>query len=352
MRTWLALCLLVLALSAGHVSGDDNEEFRLMQAMHKPRTLKTSKIRKLADLSDRTSFKSNLLNPLLRVRDVGSAGHTQARQHIVNQMSSVGWNIEEDRFDDNTPLGRKTFTNVIATQNVNAPRRLTIACHYDSKYFTQFQFIAMSDSAVPCAMMLDLARTLNESLWKNRDSKGAQISLQFIFFDGEEAFNSWTKTDSIYGSRHLAAKWENEKVPIYREMPPVSQNARMDALILLDLIGYKNPTFKNWFSETSHLFERLKKIELRLVREKSLEFEYESKSSRYFTGSVMAGLGVEDDHIPFLQRGVPIMHLIAYPFPQVWHNEQDNASNYDPVSTDNLLKIMRVFIAEYLHLDP
>lgn len=34
-----------------------------------------------------------------------------------------------------------------------------------------------------------------------------EITLQFIFFDGEEAFKKWSRTDSLYGSRHLAAKW-------------------------------------------------------------------------------------------------------------------------------------------------
>jgi hypothetical protein len=38
----------------------------------------------------------------------------------------------------------------------------------------------------------------------------SDVSLQFIFFDGEEAFVQWSSTDSIYGARGLAAKWEKE----------------------------------------------------------------------------------------------------------------------------------------------
>jgi hypothetical protein len=37
--------------------------------------------------------------------------------------------------------------------------------------------------------------------------------LKFIFFDGEEAFEEWGPTDSIYGARHLAAKWEQNAYP-------------------------------------------------------------------------------------------------------------------------------------------
>lgn len=32
------------------------------------------------------------------------------------------------------------------------------------------------------------------------------LSLQLIFFDGEEAFVRWSPTDSLYGSQHLAQK--------------------------------------------------------------------------------------------------------------------------------------------------
>lgn len=39
------------------------------------------------------------------------------------------------------------------------------------------------------------------------------LTLQLIFFDGEEAFFSWSPTDSLYGSRHLAHKMENTAHP-------------------------------------------------------------------------------------------------------------------------------------------
>ena len=31
-----------------------------------------------------------------------------------------------------------------------------------------------------------------------------------MFFDGEEAFEAWTSTDSLYGSRHLAAEMNKQ----------------------------------------------------------------------------------------------------------------------------------------------
>ena len=67
---------------------------------------------------------------------------------------------------------------------------------------------------MPCAMMLDLAETLNPLLdkRKQRQEKGeeddeavADVTLQLVFFDGEEAFQFWTDTDSVYGARSSPA---------------------------------------------------------------------------------------------------------------------------------------------------
>lgn len=41
----------------------------------------------------------------------------------------------------------------------------------------------------------------------------SELTLQFIFFDGEEAFRQWSATDSLYGSRNLAARMERTLYP-------------------------------------------------------------------------------------------------------------------------------------------
>ena len=78
-----------------------------------------------------------------------------------------------------------------------------IACHYDSKIEPP-GFQGATDSAVPCAMMLNLAQTLREELRALRSTK-QELTLQFFFLDGEEAFVSWSSTDSIYGARQTAS---------------------------------------------------------------------------------------------------------------------------------------------------
>ena len=62
--------------------------------------------------------------------------------------------------------------------------------------------------------------------------------------------------------------------------------------------------------------------------------------------------GIADDHIHFEAKGVPILHLIAVPFPDVWHKMSDDASAVDARTVADLNKIFRVFVAEYLGLQP
>ena len=68
----------------------------------------------------------------------GTANNTQVRNYIVNALKKLQWHIEEDTFTDNTPYGIKTFTNVIATKDPEASRRVVVAAHFDSKYFQSY----------------------------------------------------------------------------------------------------------------------------------------------------------------------------------------------------------------------
>jgi glutaminyl-peptide cyclotransferase len=178
--------------------------------------------------------------------------------------------VEYDTFTDQTPFGRKSFTNVIATLPIGITykkfdkslsdsykinhinNRVVFACHYDSKYFKNFDFIGATDSAVPCAMLLDIAKYLQNILPNEPQLSNLSRHLQFMFFDGEEAFEYWTATDSTYGSRHYASLLSTN----------YSSKAfdTMDLFVLLDLIGGNRSQFLNYFPQTSHVYNLMAKI--------------------------------------------------------------------------------------------
>lgn len=292
---------------------------------------------------DDNDHLNRVLTQILVPRVVGSPGHTAVRQFIEKEMQSLGFDIEIDKFSSKVPvLGNLTFNNIIATFNSDADAFLTLACHYDSKYFEDIpNFVGAIDSAVPCAIMMNVVKTLSPFL--NGNVKGRKdIGLMLIFFDGEEAFLNWNEEDSIYGSRHLARKL-SESTSLLRSNQQIRNIDKIEVLVLLDLIGAANSKFFNFFMNTQSLHGALCAIERSLSKKKQLEghnFMFMKKFANNF---------IDDDHRPFLIQNVPILHLITVPFPKQWHNADDNAENLDWPSIRNFNKILRVFVYEYLN---
>uniref|UniRef100_A0A646QGF7 Glutaminyl-peptide cyclotransferase n=1 Tax=Hemiscolopendra marginata TaxID=943146 RepID=A0A646QGF7_9MYRI len=284
-----------------------------------------------------------ILDSILIPRVPDSQGNRKVQEYITSFLRDLNWDVEVDSFTDSTPLGKKKFANIIATLDPKAKRHLTFACHFDSKLNREYTFLGAVDSAVPCAMMLNMAKTLKDVFSKSPPDDASDITLQFIFFDGEEAFVRWTDTDSLYGARHLAKTWEQKKYPENNE-DGTSELDRMDVLVLLDLLGGPTPTFYNYFTETEHLYDSLVSIETFLQSKKLL-----SNTKKYFVNLAMSA-GIQDDHIPFYKRGVRTLHLIPLPFPTVWHQESDNKDNLDFSTIRNLNKILWTFVVAYLHL--
>jgi len=201
-------------------------------------------------------------------------------------------------------------------------------------------FLGATDSALPCMILLDIARALQPRL-QARHSAGPEsgssvsgLQLQYIFFDGEEAFAEWTDTDSLYGARHLAAKWEAE-----------GTLTSISTLVLLDLLGAASPNLQSHFDNTDDLHRKLVTLESSLRRENMIP----PTLAPLFNPSRALG-PILDDHIPFLQRSVPVLHVISAPFPPVWHTLRDNYSALDPATCHTLNMVFRLFVAELLQL--
>ena len=269
------------------------------------------------------------------VRVPGTPALRSVRDYIVAELEKLQvFDVRLDSFNASTPHGVKDFHSIVATYNPGNKSRVVFSAHYDSKWYPEPNtFVAATDSAVPCAMLLDLAATFAESCVIDQASRG----LQLVFFDGEEAFETWTDTDSTYGARHLAEQWQDE-----------GHLDRVALFILLDLIGAPNPKFLNWWpSATGLQFRELSFLLRQLKRNQLLHDNATYKS--YFAENRYYG-AIEDDHIPFLRRGVPVVHLISAPFPSTWHTPGDNLASLDWDTTEDLMVVFRSFMASILDL--
>ncbi|KAL0101071.1 hypothetical protein PUN28_018735 [Cardiocondyla obscurior] len=340
----IALCVFFFIASL-HAAEQDLREIPLAREKyhHAPNSLTNEQIVTLSGLTN-ISHMNELLDNICVVRIVGTPEHARVKKYIKKSLRNLNWTVESDVFQADTPIfGKLEFENIIAKLNPNAKRYLALACHYDSKYTREKNFIGATDSAVPCAQMINLATVMRNYLTKQED-----VSLMLIFFDGEEAFEEWGPNDSIYGAKHLAKQWYNKKTAYVGGS--FSELDRIDMLILLDLLGAPDPNFYNYFKTTEKWYSFLASIEKKLAQMRKFEsYSYGRPEQRYFQPYSFEAQ-IEDDHIPFLRRSVPILHLIPTPFPPFWHKSGDNRHNIDLKTTENLNKILRVFVASYLHL--
>lgn len=284
----------------------------------------------------------NILIP----RVSGTPGNVQVREYITNHLRSNGYQIELDEFVDRTPIGNVRFSNIIARSNPNACRQLSIACHYDSKMMAGF--LGATDSAVPCAMMLKMAERFKDSFRETPSpNPKSDLGLMFVFFDGEEAFQEWTDTDSLYGSRHLAAKWEKQAAPQHCASAGYKNElARLDMMMVLDLIGAADTSFATYNRRLQKHYNNLKKYEREHLLRSGVG-QSQLRNHIMFTSKYIPLHFLQDDHVPFMQRGVPILSLLAHPFPKVWHTINDNWDAIDFNKTRRVQYVLEEFVANY-----
>jgi glutaminyl-peptide cyclotransferase len=150
--------------------------------------------------------------------------------------------------------------------------------------------------------------------------------------------------------RSLAETWEQTPHPAlstYRT--PLSS---IELFVLLDLLGAENPSIRSYFGTTHWAYQHMATAEARL-RELSL---LRSKPPHpFFTeftkGPNQFGSFIEDDHIPFMARGVEILHVIPIPFPDVWHKMTDDGEHLDMATTDDWAVIVTAFVGEWMDLE-
>lgn len=327
-----------------------------------------------------------LLSPILRVRVPGTEGNTAVLQHFVDFFSQQlpSWRLEYQNSTSTTPTSPDTpvpFRNLIATRDPPWTKgdgdvgRLALVAHYDSK-LEPTGFIGATDSAAPCAMLLHAARSLDAALtkkWEKMSADGEDLDLeanrgvQILLLDGEEAFQTWTDTDSLYGARSLAEQWEDTAYGAWNAYR--SPLASIDLFVLLDLLGSKDPKVPSYFKMTHWAYKLMATAEKRLreagkfksspnhsskkarkdgKKRKEPMFLHQGEKSET---DMWSGGYVEDDHVPFMARGVDILHIITSPFPRVWHTMDDDGEHLDGDTVEDWAMLTMAFAAEWLDLE-
>jgi len=233
-------------------------------------------------------------------RYVGSPGHAAAEAFIRDQFKPevAKGNFVDDKFTARTPMGPLTMHNLIVKFPGKKDGIIVLASHYETNYWLKdIHFIGANDGACTTALLIALGQ-----YYREHPPQGYSVWL--LFTDGEESINKeWTDSDSLYGTRHIAAKWSGD-----------GTLGHIKALVLADMIGWKNLNIDKETNSTPWLLD----LEAKAGRD--------TGHSKYLFKDSQA---IEDDHLPFVQRGVPSLDVIDFEYgtaadPEAFHHtDQD-----------------------------
>jgi glutaminyl-peptide cyclotransferase len=247
-------------------------------------------------------------------RVAGTPGAGKASGYLADKMKALGLSVTVDEFKEEVYKEDVTFRNVTARLKGQGDGIVVIASHFDTKAGISEKFVGANDSGSSTGLLLELAKVISEV-------PALPYDIIFAFLDGEECRRRYSNEDGLHGSRRLAGKLKRE-----------GDAAKVLAVVVLDMIGDRD-------------------LLVTLPRNCSPEllgmvFEV-SKKQRVREMFSLAKGDMLDDHVPFIQAGMPAVDLIDFSYGSskdlndYWHTDEDTM---DKISKDSLQTIGRIVI--------
>jgi glutaminyl-peptide cyclotransferase len=247
-------------------------------------------------------------------RPAASEALVKSRGYIRAQLEKAGWRMSSQTFTEKTPRGTITFVNLIAHFSEKASPSFLLCSHYDTKTFETVRFVGANDGGSSTGLLLEMARVL-------ATDPALASKIELVFFDGEEAFENFTATDGLYGSRYFAQQLQSSgKVKQFR------------GGILFDMIGDKSLVVTlppgSPPALARNAFAAADAMKLR-------------EHFTYFQGDIT------DDHTPLNSAGIPVIDWIDFDYPP-WHTAEDTL---DKISAASLEIVGRVALYNLAQLE-
>jgi len=246
-------------------------------------------------ISGEKAYKSLKEFVALGPRYLGSPGHAKAEQFILSHLE--GAQIEQDKFTTSPPEGQFAMNNIVAKFPGKKDGIIVIAGHYDTNYpLRNTSYIGANDGGSNVGLMLEIAGQM-------RAHPPEGYSIWLLFTDGEEAVFTWTDSDSVYGSRHLAQRWKSDGTA-----------AKIKAFLLLDMVGDKELNIDRDTNSAPWLLDVIARAAQRRGQQ------------QHFFARVNT---VSDDHVPFAQAGIPVADIIdiEYGFQNIYHHTTEDTAD-------------------------
>ena len=197
--------------------------------------------------------------------------------------------------------------NVIGTTPGRDPGRVVVVgAHYDTKEIKGF--VGANDAAGGTAALAELARGIKP--------RTLRPTIVWIAFDGEEAPGPGSAGFEERGLRGAKVAAETYK--------------DAESMLLLDFIADKRLSIPREGNSDIRLWGKLRSAARRVG------------ASRHFPDDTQGA--ISDDHIPFIEAGVPSIDLIDFDFP-CWHRTCDDLSAVSRESLDVSGETVRELLA-------
>jgi glutaminyl-peptide cyclotransferase len=256
------------------------------------------------------AYKDIVYQVSLGPRIPGSTAHQNIQSWISSELKNAGWAVtKQDGFWNGFPIH-----NIIANRG-SGDHWIILGAHYDTRIVADRDpDITKQNEPVPGAndggsgvsVLLELARCLPQN---------SNYKIWLVFFDAEDNGNI-NGYDWSLGSRFFVSELDSKP----------------DQVIILDMIGDKD---LNIYLEKNSDFELTQSIWDQAAILGYQQFIPESKYR------------IIDDHIPFLEAGIPAIDIIDFDYPY-WHTTLDTP---DKVSAHSLKVVGDTLITWLKNID-
>jgi glutaminyl-peptide cyclotransferase len=219
---------------------------------------------------------------------------------IAQEAKKAGWQVEIDEWTEKHRGKLNTYRNVICTLPGEGKDFILLGSHYDTKTIVGMpNFVSANDGGSSTALLIELMKHI---------PKGGK-TVRMVHFDGEECEVNYAHNDGLHGSKRYAS-----------QLVVKGEIRNCKAMILVDMIADKDLQI----AIPANGDDKLKDLALATAKNNNW--------SKHFSKGKTSVL---DDHVPFVELGVPAIDLIDFsygPNNSYWHTEKDTLDKLSPRS--------------------
>jgi glutaminyl-peptide cyclotransferase len=248
-------------------------------------------------------------------RAPGTAAHDSCGAFLVATLRQLAPVVETDSFSYDSPdLHRDVrLVNVVAHFRPKTEPRILIGAHWDTRPWADEDpdpkahdrpILGADDGASGVAVLLELARCLKEM--------PPALGVDLVLLDGEDLGTKTNPSGFFRGSQRYVEHMGDQR-PIF--------------FILVDMVGRKGASFY-WEGNSRDQASNI--VDLVWNEAAYLNVRSFLPGVRYT---------VYDDHIPFLNAGIPAIDIIDFGFPE-WHTLKDTPEICSPETLEGVGRVL------------